>query len=88
MSLLAWVAVGLIAGLLGSKVVNRRGKGVFLDVVLGIVGALAGGYLFTFVGHAPVTGSNLYSMFAATAGAVLVLLVNHGLRRGLADRVT
>jgi uncharacterized membrane protein YeaQ/YmgE (transglycosylase-associated protein family) len=88
MFILAWMALGLIAGLLGSKIVNRRGKGIFLDVVLGIVGALAGGYLFTVFGHAPINGSNLYSVLAATVGAVLVLLVNHGLRRGLADRLT
>jgi len=88
MSILAWIALGLIAGLLGSKVVNRRGKGIFLEAVLGIAGALAGGYLFTVFGHTPVAGSNLYSMVAATAGAVLVLLFNHGLRRGLADRLT
>ena len=88
MSILAWIALGLIAGLLGSKVVNRRGKGIFLDVVRGIAGALAGGYLFTAFSHAPITGSNLYSVLAAAAGAVLVLLVNHGLRRGLADRLT
>ena len=88
MSILAWIALGLIAELLRNKVVNRRGKGIFLDVVLGIAGALAGEYLFTAFGHAPITDSNLYSVLAAAAGAVLVLLVNHGLRRGLADRLT
>jgi uncharacterized membrane protein YeaQ/YmgE (transglycosylase-associated protein family) len=88
MSIFAWIALGLIAGLLGSKIVNRQGKGVFVDITLGIVGALVGGYLYTSLGHGPSSGFNLYSALAAATGAVLVLLVNHGLRRGLADRLT
>ena len=46
MSILSWILLGLIAGFLGSKIVNRHGEGIFLDIVLGIVGAVAGGYLF------------------------------------------
>ena len=88
MSILAWIALGLISGLLGSKIVNRHGKGIFLDIILGIVGALAGGYLFTFLGHAPNPGLNWYGVLAATTSAAFVLLVHHGLRRGLADRLT
>ncbi|MGA8595049.1 MAG: GlsB/YeaQ/YmgE family stress response membrane protein [Bryobacteraceae bacterium] len=88
MPIFAWIVLGLIAGFLGSKVVKRHGKGIFLDVVLGIVGAVAGGYLFTFFVHAPTTGLDWYSVLVATAGAVLVLVLNYGLRRGLADRLT
>jgi uncharacterized membrane protein YeaQ/YmgE (transglycosylase-associated protein family) len=88
MPIFAWIVLGLIAGLLGSKVVKRHGKGIFLDVVLGIVGAVAGGYLFTFFLHASTTSLDWYSVLVATAGAVLVLLLNYGLRRGLADRLT
>jgi Predicted membrane protein len=81
MSILSWVLLGLISGFLASKVVNRHGEGVFLDIVLGIVGALAGGYLFNFFGAGQVTGFNLYSVLVATAGAILVLVVYHGIRR-------
>jgi uncharacterized membrane protein YeaQ/YmgE (transglycosylase-associated protein family) len=81
MFILSWILLGLIAGFLGSKIVNRRGEGIFLDIVLGIVGAVAGGYLFSFFGGGRVTGLNLYSMLVATLGAVVVLSVYHGIRR-------
>lgn len=77
MSILAWLLLGLIAGFIASQVVNRSGEGLVLDIVLGIVGAFVGGYLFTLFGAAPVTGLNLYSMVVAVVGAVVVLLVYH-----------
>jgi uncharacterized membrane protein YeaQ/YmgE (transglycosylase-associated protein family) len=59
MSFLAWIVLGLIAGFIGSKLVNNRGEGLFLDVLLGIVGAVVGGWLFNRFGAAGVTGLNL-----------------------------
>ena len=56
MSILAWIVLGLIAGFIASQVVNKSGEGLILDIVLGIVGAFVGGYLFTLFGAAPVTG--------------------------------
>jgi uncharacterized membrane protein YeaQ/YmgE (transglycosylase-associated protein family) len=81
MSILSWILLGLIAGFLGSKIVNRHGEGIFLDIVLGIAGAVAGGYLFSYFGAGRVTALNLYGVVVATAGASLVLLVYHGIRR-------
>ena len=77
MSIIGWLVLGLIAGFIGSKLVNKSGEGVLLDIVLGIVGAVVGGYLFTLVGAAPVTGFNIYSMFVAVVGAVVVLVIYH-----------
>ena len=77
MSIIGWLILGLIAGFIGSKIVNKSGEGVVLDIVLGIVGALVGGYLFTLFGAAPVTGLNIYSMFVAVVGAIVVLVVYH-----------
>jgi uncharacterized membrane protein YeaQ/YmgE (transglycosylase-associated protein family) len=88
MSILSWILLGLIAGFLGSKIVNRHGEGIFLDIVLGIVGAVAGGYLFSFFGAGRVTGVNLYSVLVATVGAIFVLVVYHGLRRITAQRTS
>jgi uncharacterized membrane protein YeaQ/YmgE (transglycosylase-associated protein family) len=79
MSFLAWIILGLIAGFIGSKLVNRRGEGVVLDIVLGIVGAFVGGWLFNTFGSAGVTGLNLYSMMVAVIGAVVVLVIYHAL---------
>jgi uncharacterized membrane protein YeaQ/YmgE (transglycosylase-associated protein family) len=81
MSILGWIILGLIAGFIASKIVNKQGQGFFLDIVLGIVGALVGGWLFELIGHAGVTGFNLYSMFVAIIGAVVVLVVYHAIRR-------
>ena len=77
MSVIGWLVLGLIAGFIASKVVNKTGEGLILDIVLGIVGAVVGGFLFTQFGAAGVTGFNLYSMFVAVIGAVVVLVVYH-----------
>ena len=84
MSIIAWIVIGLIAGFIGSKIVNREGSGIILDIVIGVIGALVGGWLFELVGHAGVTGFNLYSMFVAIVGAVVVLVVYHVIRRAIA----
>jgi uncharacterized membrane protein YeaQ/YmgE (transglycosylase-associated protein family) len=81
MSFLAWIILGLIAGFIGSKLVNRRGEGVVLDILLGIVGAFVGGWLFSVFGRTGVTGLNLYSMVVAVIGAVVVLVIYHALSR-------
>jgi uncharacterized membrane protein YeaQ/YmgE (transglycosylase-associated protein family) len=81
MSILAWIVLGLIAGFIGSKLVNKSGEGVLLDIILGIVGAVIGGWVFNLVGAAGVTGLNLYSLLVAVIGSVLFLVVYHALRR-------
>jgi uncharacterized membrane protein YeaQ/YmgE (transglycosylase-associated protein family) len=79
MSILGWIVLGLIAGFIGSKIVNKQGEGFILDIVLGIVGAVVGGFLFTKFGAVGVTGFNLYSMFVAVVGAIVVLVLYHAL---------
>jgi uncharacterized membrane protein YeaQ/YmgE (transglycosylase-associated protein family) len=81
MSIFAWIILGLIAGFIGSKIVNKRGEGLVLDLVLGIVGAIAGGWLFNTFGASGVTGLNLYSLMVAVVGAIVVLVVYHAIRR-------
>jgi uncharacterized membrane protein YeaQ/YmgE (transglycosylase-associated protein family) len=80
MSILAWVVLGLVAGFIASKIVNKSGEGVFLDIVLGIVGAIAGGWIFAAFGASRVTGLNLYSLLVAVVGAVIVLVAYHAIR--------
>jgi uncharacterized membrane protein YeaQ/YmgE (transglycosylase-associated protein family) len=77
MTILAWLVVGLVAGWIGSMIVNRGGEGLIMDIVLGVVGAFVGGFLFNMLGHTGVTGINLYSIFVAAVGAVVVLLITH-----------
>jgi uncharacterized membrane protein YeaQ/YmgE (transglycosylase-associated protein family) len=75
MGIISWIILGLIAGFIASKIVDKRGKGFWLDIALGIVGALVGGFLFDLFGASGVTGLNIYSMIVAIAGAVVVLLI-------------
>ena len=73
--------LGLIAGFIGSKLVNKTGEGFFLDIALGIVGAVIGGWLFSLFGMQGVTGLNVYSLIVAVIGAVVFLVVYHAIRR-------
>jgi uncharacterized membrane protein YeaQ/YmgE (transglycosylase-associated protein family) len=81
MSIIGWVVLGLIAGFVASKIVNKTGEGVILDIVLGIVGAIVGGAIFNAVGEVGVTGFNLWSMFVAVIGAIVILIIYHALFR-------
>lgn len=83
MSIFAWIILGLIAGFIGSKLVNKQGEGMFLDIILGIIGAVVGGWLFNKFGAVGVTGLNLYSLLVAVIGAVVVLLIYHAFRRAV-----
>jgi uncharacterized membrane protein YeaQ/YmgE (transglycosylase-associated protein family) len=77
MGVLSWILVGLIAGYLGSRIVNKSGEGFIRDVILGIIGALVGGSIFTRLGYAGVTGVNLWSILVAVIAAVIVLVIYH-----------
>jgi uncharacterized membrane protein YeaQ/YmgE (transglycosylase-associated protein family) len=82
MTIIGWLVLGLIAGFIASKIVNKTGEGIFLDIVLGIAGAFVGGFIFTSVlGHDGVTGFNFYSMFVAVIGAIVLLVLYHMLFR-------
>ncbi len=85
MSIIAWLILGLIAGFVGSKIVNKSGEGVLLDIVLGIVGAVVGGYVFSLLGASGVNGLNIYSLVVAVVGSILVLVIYHAIvgRRGV-----
>lgn len=86
MTLFAWIVLGLLAGFIASHLVNHRGEGMVLDVLLGIVGAVIGGWLAHLAGYAGVSTLNLYGIVVATAGAVLTLFVYHAIRRNVIGR--
>ncbi len=77
MSIIAWIVLGLVSGFIASKVVNKTGEGMVLDIVLGVVGAVVGGFLFHIVGATGVDGFNIWSLFVAVIGAIAVLVVKH-----------
>jgi uncharacterized membrane protein YeaQ/YmgE (transglycosylase-associated protein family) len=77
MGIIAWLILGLIAGFIASRIVNHTGSGLVMDIILGVIGALVGGFIFSFFGAAGVTGFNIYSMIVAVVGAVVVLWLYH-----------
>jgi uncharacterized membrane protein YeaQ/YmgE (transglycosylase-associated protein family) len=85
MSIIGWLILGLIAGFVASRIVNAQGQGIVLDVALGMVGALVGGFIFDAIGGVGVTGFNAWSLLVAIIGSIIVLLLYHALtgRRAL-----
>jgi uncharacterized membrane protein YeaQ/YmgE (transglycosylase-associated protein family) len=81
MSIIAWIVLGLIAGFIASKLVNNSGEGLLMDIILGVVGSVVGGWLFHMFGMPGVTGLNLYSLAVAVVGAAVFLIVYHALTR-------
>ena len=77
MGIVAWIILGLIAGFIGSKIVNKSGEGFFLDIVVGVIGAIVGGFIFNLFGSTGVTGLNIWSLFVAVIGSVVHLVVYH-----------
>jgi uncharacterized membrane protein YeaQ/YmgE (transglycosylase-associated protein family) len=81
MGIISWLILGLIAGFIASKIVNRSGSGLVMDIVLGVIGAFVGGWIFSFFGHTGVTGLNIGSLIVAVVGAIVVILAYHFLVR-------
>jgi len=82
MSFLAWIILGLLAGFIASKFVNRTGEGIVLDILLGIIGAIIGGFITRLLGLSEgVSGLNVPSLLIAIIGAVVFLVIYHALRR-------
>jgi len=84
MSMIVWILLGLVLGLILSKIVSTTGEGTVVDILLGIVGAVLGGWLFNLFGGAGVTGSNLdsvYSVGIAAIGAIILLALYHAFFR-------
>jgi len=81
MGIISWLILGLIAGFIASKVVNKTGSGLIMDIVLGVIGAFVGGWVFSYFGHTGVTGLNIPSLIVATLGAIVVMLAYHFLVR-------
>lgn len=82
MSIVAWLLLGLISGFIASKLFSGSGKGVLMDMILGVVGAVVGGATFHLIGQVGVTGFNLWSILVSVVGAVIVLAVFHAVTSG------
>lgn len=85
MGIIAWLVLGLVAGFFASLLMNKRGEGFFMDIILGIVGAVVGGFIAQLVGFSGISGLNLYSILIAVGGTVVVLAVYHAMVRRSAN---
>lgn len=79
MSILIWILFGAIVGWIASAIMGTS-EGLVLDIVLGIVGAVIGGWLMSFLGESGVTGFNLYSFLVAILGAVVLIAIVKAIR--------
>ena len=77
MSILGWIVFGLITGFIASKVVNSEGEGCMVNIVLGLIGSVVGGALFSVLGDQVFWHFSLGSMIVAVIGAIVVLLLYH-----------
>lgn len=84
MGILSWIIVGGIAGWLAGLITKGSGSGLFMNIVIGIVGAFIGGLIMNMIGNIGFTGFNLWSLLVAIVGAVVLLLVVGLFRRGRA----
>ncbi|MGH3108186.1 MAG: GlsB/YeaQ/YmgE family stress response membrane protein [Rubrobacter sp.] len=76
MGILAWIVVGLIAGLLAKLAIPGDDPGgIIITILIGIAGAFVGGFVFSLFGGTGMTGFNFWSILVATVGAVILLLI-------------
>jgi uncharacterized membrane protein YeaQ/YmgE (transglycosylase-associated protein family) len=81
MSILAWIVLGLIVGFIANKLANKTGEGVYMNIVLGIIGAVFGGELINKLGMAGPSWLNMWNVLVSVGGAALFLVVYNALAR-------
>lgn len=82
MGIIAWIILGALAGWLASMIVgNNKEQGAFGNIVVGIIGAMIGGFIFDLLGGSGVTGFNIYSLLVAVIGATILLLILRAIRK-------
>ena len=83
MGIILWIIFGALAGWLASIIMKTdSNQGTMMDIVMGVVGAVVGGFIMNFFGQSGVTGFNLYSLIVAVLGAVVVIYLGRMLRKG------
>jgi uncharacterized membrane protein YeaQ/YmgE (transglycosylase-associated protein family) len=81
MGILLWIIFGAIAGWIASVIMKTNyNQGTMMDIVMGIVGAMVGGFLMGMIGQSGVTGFNIYSLFVAVVGAIAVIAIGRMFR--------
>ena len=82
MNIILWLIFGAVAGWIASMIMKTdASQGTMMDIIMGIVGAFVGGFLFETFGQSGVTGFNIYSMIVAVVGACIVIAIGRAMRR-------
>ena len=81
LSFVAWIVIGLVIGFIGSKILNKTGRSLGRDCLIGIVGAFISGFLANLLGKPGGPGLDIYSLLVATVGAAVFMIVYHALFR-------
>ena len=81
MDILLWIVLGAVAGFIANMVM-KSGQGLFGDIILGIVGAFVGGFIFNVFGQPGVTGFNLYSILVAALGSIVLIFIGRSIQGG------
>jgi uncharacterized membrane protein YeaQ/YmgE (transglycosylase-associated protein family) len=81
MGIILWIIFGGIAGWIASAIMNTDSSSTMTDIIMGIIGAIVGGFIMEFFGQSGVTGFNLYSLIVAVIGAVVVIYVGRMIRK-------
>lgn len=80
MNIILWIILGGLAGWLASAITNSS-YGIFGDIILGIIGAIVGGFLMNLLGYSGINGFNIYSFVVAVIGAVVAIYIGRLVRR-------
>ncbi len=86
MNIILWIIFGAIAGWIASMIM-KSSNGLLWDIILGIIGAIVGGFIMNALGRSGVSGFNLYSFIVAIIGAIIVIFIGRMLRRGTGTSV-
>jgi|APTNR8051073442_1049403.scaffolds.fasta_scaffold12219_5 uncharacterized membrane protein YeaQ/YmgE (transglycosylase-associated protein family) len=81
MGIIAWIVLGAFSGFVAGKIVEGRGRGLLVNIFVGLIGALVGGFIVSGVGGEGITGFNIWSVVVSVFGAVILLFILNGFSR-------
>ena len=81
MGVIAWLILGALSGWIANRLMKNSSSGLIDNIIIGIIGAFIGGFVFNFLGAQTITGFNLHSIFVSVVGACILLWIINKIRR-------
>lgn len=85
MGIIAWIILGAFSGFVAAKIVEGKGRGLLVNIFVGLLGALIGGFIVNGIGGTGITGFNPWSVIISVFGAVVLLFILNGFKRTVKD---